>query len=299
MEKRAILAIGLSFLILLGWYWLFPPPPSPEPEPVVTPAPAIVEEMPGPDLRETGEPTDVPAAGLEEPPPPPAPIEAIEAVAAEELQIGTDLFDVVLTNEGGRARSWRLKEYRSQSDEPLDLFPRFEDDRLLPLAVDLDDSSLTETINSALFQVERTSQASRGPGGEGERITFTWSDGQGLEVRKAFTFRRNDWLVDVELDVIDRGRRLPARLALGPGFAAQESTQGKSTYYYAGQGVWNIGGEVTRRKPKKLVAENAGVTGDLLWAGLEDQYFTALVLPGQRPAQAQWRSVEITPVANA
>ena len=37
MEKRALVAIAISFFILLAWQLLFPPPERPQPEPVSEP----------------------------------------------------------------------------------------------------------------------------------------------------------------------------------------------------------------------------------------------------------------------
>jgi len=114
-------------------------------------------------------------------------------------------------------------------------------------------------------------------------------------VRKAFTFYSGEYLVDVDLEVVDRGRRLPARLAVGPGFGAQEIRKGRSNYYYASQAVWNLGGEVDRRKRKKLDGQG-GLAGPLLWAGLEDQFFTTLILPGSERSEFHWETISRTAV---
>jgi YidC/Oxa1 family membrane protein insertase len=99
------------------------------------------------------------------------------------------------------------------------------------------------------------------------------------------------------LDVLDRGRRLPARLSLGPGFSAQEARKGRSTYYYSSQAVWNVVGVgVDRTKPNKLDTIGS-VSGNLHWAGLEDQFFAALLLPRESPSQLSWRVENLTAIA--
>jgi YidC/Oxa1 family membrane protein insertase len=291
MEKRAVIAIAISFLILVGWTYLFPPPERPETEPqgatdVVTDAP--VERLA--DRPETGardaerEPGET--AAFE-------PGDAIEASIEDLVEVSTSLFDLTLSNRGGRVVSWKLLDYTTPSGEPLELVPRFAERAPLPLAVEIDRPEIEGEINEALFHVERTSVQAGDGTGPGERIAFEWADGRGLVVRKALTIRDGSYLVDVDLEVEDRGRRLPARLAIGPGFAAQEPSDGRSNYYYDGQAVWNTGGRVTRRAKRKL-SEGGGFAGNVRWVGLEDQYFAALVIPGRSPSEVRWRPVELT-----
>ncbi len=97
------------------------------------------------------------------------------------------------------------------------------------------------------------------------------------------------------VEVLDRGRRLPARLTLGPGFAAQEPSSSHSNYYYESQAVWDVASRVTRTKKGKLDAEG-GFSGPAYWAGLEDQYFTSLILPHDSQARVHWRHVDLIPI---
>ena len=288
-EKRLIAAIALSVVILVVFAWLSPKPerqPLPAAEETATAERTVETETeprrrPPETARETDEAVD--AAPLDEP--------AIEAEVEEEILIDNGVLQVVFTNRGGRALSWTLDGYTSADGNLLNLFPRFEDGGGSPLSIDVDDPALTDELNHVLYRVERERLAGEGPSG-GERISFSWSDGRGMAVEKTFVFRNGDYLVDAWLDVTDRGRRLPARLTLGPGFAAQEPSSSHSNYYYESQGVWNVGSEVTRNKRGKLEDEG-GFSGPVLWAGLEDQYFTSLIIPNDSPAQVRWKNYEL------
>jgi len=270
MEKRLLLAFGLSFLILVTWQYFLAPRHEP---PVPSPAPGseVVEAAEtAPPPTEAG---SAAAATEQEPPAEAGP--AVEAEAEVTTVVETDLFRVELTNRGGRARSWSLSEF-STDGVPLEIIPeaaRAAD--LFPLAVDLDDPALTERINAALMRVEREPVDAMG-----ERVRYHWSDGRGLDVEKSFTFRDGDPLVDVRLEVVDRGRRLPARLTVGPGFEANDRPSSGSSYHYHGQAVFDVGGTVERRKREKV--ETAVALRDvpgLRWAGLEEQYFATLLIP--------------------
>lgn len=298
MEKRALIAIAISFIILLGWSYMFPPPERKQPE---TLPPAEVVDTGDTDRRPTRE-EQVPEA---QPDVEAAPAEDVAqgenstplgAAAEEEVRVRTDFFEVVMSNRGGVVQSWRLLDYLDEDNQPLELVAGHTEARPLPLEVDLDDGSLAELINGALFEVTRKELPSRGEEtGPAEQITFAWSDGRGLDVRKRLTFREGDWLVDADLEVLDRGRRLAARLAVGPGLAARAAVKGRRTYYYNGQGIWNQDGHVTHYKRKKLLDTDGGLSGGVRWAGLEDQYFASLIIPNDTGAQVRWRSIEVTP----
>jgi YidC/Oxa1 family membrane protein insertase len=296
MEQRTVLAIVISIGIMVLWWSIFPPKQAPPQQPAQQPVatePAVDPALPAPS-------TEPPASGMDLPSPEeveePA---AIAAEVAEQIELKNAHFEIVLTNRGGRALSWKLRGYNGGDGEALEVFPRFESQEELPLALELDDPGLTYDVNQVLYRVERLSLPARGDSGPGDRVTFVWADGRGLEARRSFTVWDRGWLVDIEASVIDRGRRLPVGVSVGPGFAAQEPSRGKSTYAYVNQGIFNLGGDITRRRAKKMVGEAGSVSGDLRWAGLNDQYFAALILPNEQPARAEWFSVELTPARNA
>lgn len=283
MEKRVIFAAALSILVLVTWSWLFPPPQRP---------PRASEGTAAAKGEIEATPQDAP----EEPTGETAPLsqEAVGPVAArarEEILVEHGLFVVTLTNEGGRCVSFKLRDYTSDGGDPLEVLPQFSGSTPAMLTVDLDDAELAETLNGALYAVKRQ------PVPAGERVEMTWSDGRGLEARKAFTFHDDGYIVDVQIEVRERGRRLPARLVLGPGFGAQE-IQSRSSYYYAGQAVWNHAGGVTRVKKSKL-DEPGRFSAEVRWVGFEDQYFAALVLPGAGTSDIAWRTVEVAPLPAA
>ncbi len=278
MDKRVFIAAGVSVLVLIGWSYLFPPPPPPQ----LPPAPAPLVETaaaPAPEAAPPGE-----AAPEIEP--------ARAAAVASEISIVSEPFKLILTNRGGIALSWELSD-ESTSHRPLELLPQVGAGQARTLGLNLDDASLAETLNEALYQVERW------PGERGERIDLVWANGLGLEARKTLTFQRGSYVVGVEVEVRDRGRRLPVRLALGPGFGEQglEPKNGMATYYYEAV-VWNQAGQVTHRKKSKT-EEPGGLAGGVRWAGLEDQYFAALVVPDGLNGDLRWRAVDLVPATAA
>ena len=283
-EKRLIAAIALSVLILAAFAWLNPAPKPPE---RVEPPAEQAGQAP---LSESAEaPAEVETPEAE------AAASAIAGEAEEQIEIDNGLFRVALTNRGGRALTWTLLHYKTEG-EPLQVLPRYTEAGVaLPLGLDLDDTSVADQLDQAVYHVEREVLPADDANPSGERVRFVWADGRGLSAEKVFEFRTGSWFVQVSAEVLDRGRRLPVRLEIGPGFAAQESASAHSNYYYAHQALWNIAGRVTRTKVRKLEAEGE-LTGPVLWAGLEDQYFTALVVPRAAQSVVHWRKSTLTPV---
>ncbi len=286
MEKRALIAFALSALVLLVWYWFFSPAPTPPPRKEVPAAAA-----PAPEQPSAAAPAAAPAAQA-------APAQAAVPIAAEkteEITIDTDLFHVVLTNKGGRVVSWKLKAYKDAAGNPLEVVPSIAARAdTLPLAVDLDDRTLADEINGALFRVEKTAGASGDGKTPGQTIRFTWADGKGLQVRKSLSFQEASYLVGLDLQVDDRGRRVPARVCWGPGFEARGAEEATSQIHYAGYAVRNVGGVVTRLTKTKQDVALLGLQ-DLRWAGLDEQFFAALILPSGSKGDLIIRPVQVAP----
>jgi len=276
MEKRFVLAFALSVVILLGWSLLskryFPTEPAPAPASLPAPGAAPV---PVEGAAETNEaPSQAPAV---------APVAGVAPVASareEEIRLETDLAEIILTNRGGRVRSWKLKQFKSNGSavDFVSIAARGGD--LLPLSLIFDDRAILPGINTALFAVSRSDDASGGT-----QVSFHWSDGAGSEVEKTFVFRKSEPLVDLSIKTIDRGRAVTARVSWGPGLEVEDPKH-RSNTYYSGQALLYDGTQVTRFAKRKIdTTISIPETTRLQWAGLEDQYFTALFLPaGSRGA---------------
>src|SRR5262245_15214338 len=107
MERRVLVAIFLSFIVLYA-YQAFFVKPVPQGEPAVTTA---------------GNP---PPASSTPPPPAPPPDTGVvkpqgEAVGDRDVNVESQDVIAVFTNRGARLKRWRLKHYQDQKREPLEL----------------------------------------------------------------------------------------------------------------------------------------------------------------------------------
>ena len=274
MERHHIYA-ALAFLALIVWFVWFAPKPQPGAPPTPSPAHSAPSAAPAP-------PAPVPEAVPAPPPVAAGPVVAAAAIALQEVETG--VYKIRFTNQGGSVLSWRLKEFHDSGKAPVELVPDVvrSAQSAKPLQWDLDDVELSKRLNAAPFAVQREH------GAEGETLRFRYADGAGLTAEKTFTFRPNAYVVGVQAEVLDRGRAVPVRLAWGPGFEAQDVVR-RGSFHYGSQLVRNVGGRVERVRPNKVTSASAlDAPGELRWAGLEDQYFAALLIPGANAASRAW-----------
>ncbi len=147
MERRVFIAIVLSFLVLYMYQAYFaPPPPAPKPAASTTQAPAAgagTAKAPAPASAEASAPAVSPAA--------PQPQALISEPAEREITVDTAAVQAVLTNRGGRVLRWRLKDYRDNRGEAVDLVPAgLPPTEQLPFSLRVDQSDLTERLNTAI-----------------------------------------------------------------------------------------------------------------------------------------------------
>ena len=282
MEKRFVTFIVLAALILVGWSLLyrkmFPAAPAPS-GPAQPPAAAAPEHAGTP-----------PPASAEAPPPAPLPVggSAVAAASSEDVRIETDFADVVLTNAGGRIRSWRLKNYTTAGRPVEFVSSTAERAGVLPLSLVFDDKGILPEANRALYETTRT----RGDDGA-ESVTFRWADGAGSSIEKTFVLRKDAALAEIEVKAVDRGRPVTPRVVWGPGLEV-EDPENRSNTYYANQAVILDRGQVVLRDRNIDDPVVHPESARLGWAGVEDQYFAALIIPaGSRAA------VTVAPLATS
>ena len=105
-NKNLILATALSFLVILGWFILFPPP-EPDPEQL---SEMTAEELVPPGAAATGGTTTVTSGAIESVPgAAPAPQE--QAVDTPRIAIDTPRLEGSISLQGGRLDDLRLKDY--------------------------------------------------------------------------------------------------------------------------------------------------------------------------------------------
>lgn len=269
MEMRLLLAFALMGLVLLTTQYFMPPTkPAPARKPPVqaqtqAPPPQTAEPVPvaaaaQPAATKGGKPASKQA---------PAPV-VVMAEQRETKIVETDVYRVELSNEGGTVRSWKLKKYKDSNGKPVELTSAAGNAKAgWPFSYVYPRSRPAVDLNKALFKVTQPDALT---------VEFEFNDGSVL-ARKTFRFDQKRYDVTIGSDVAQASQGIPHLLTWRGGFGD------RTTHNEAGQqhAVFFDGANNKLSTEDAKTAKNGPVThsGSFLFAGLEDNYFTAVVLP--------------------
>ena len=215
-------------------------------------------------------------------PPPPVPTsrpaeaaaEAKRASAEKQTTIENDLYRITFTNRGAQVKSWVLKKYKDDHNNPLELVNPLAAAKVgYPLSVWSYDESLRSRLNDSLY-VGDVQGGTRGDSiySVPATISFEYSDQQ-TQVRKQIKFDHS-YVIEVEVSVTHNGTAAQAYPAWPGGFGDQTVPDS----YAKAHIVFHTPEKIERSDVKKVSGGNT-VRGPFFWAGTVDQYFAALFLP--------------------
>lgn len=277
MEKRVLLAIFLSFLVLFVYQTLIVPP-----KPGLqghggrreTPGGQAARERAlgaGPAVQEprrAGEHGESQGATRE--------------VSGRDVVVENPEVRAVFTTRGAVLKSWRLKRYLDDKGEPLELVPvDVAGDPPRPFTLQFADERLTARVGAAVFEPS-VDRVVMGPTDRPAELAFRYEDESGLRVRKAFVFGSGPerFVIRVTVHAEADGKALDPAIVWGPAIGTSAASEG-SRYYTPPRAVFYNGGKVSRIRADKVAAQ-AVHEGDLRFAGVEDHYFLAAALGGRR-----------------
>ncbi len=296
MEKRVLLAVFLSFLVLFGYQSLVKPK-GPASRRTPAPAPsaqqAAPEAAPGSMAQEAPGGATEPAAAPQQPPATAAAEPLVADAAERDIVVETTLYRAVISTRGARITSWTLKRYQDlQTGEPLDLVPAgLPGEPTRPFELRVDDETANARLRQALFRPDEAARDGRVDAtGEARTVTFEYRDAAGLEARKSFTFEPNTYLVRFDAGVSVGGRSLNPTILWGPGLG--DLRPGGSSYEQKPQGMVFRDREVDRIDAGEVADGQALHEGPFSAAGVDDLYFISLALP-VRPVRVEYEPVVV------
>ena len=200
MDNQRLLvwaAFGLMlWFTYQAWMQDYGPKPAPVVQGEVVQQTDIPEDAAGelPELSEA--PTEAPS--LEATAEPEA-----AAVTADIIHVRTDVLDLEISTQGGTIRRAILRKYPVAKDRPDQLVELLSPERanLGLLQTGLRAKDRAEPNHLAVFESEKPEYAM----GDADEllIPLTWSDGQGVSVRKTFRLTRGSYRIDLSQDVIN------------------------------------------------------------------------------------------------
>jgi YidC/Oxa1 family membrane protein insertase len=279
MEKRVLIAVVLSFLVLYGYQALFVKPAPPPKARTTTTLPAGKEaglsqsqaapSSPAGSSAGAGAPTATPGV----------PKALIAADVERDVIVETGTIRAVFTNRGARLKSWRLKNYLDLDKRPQELVPvSMPANTALPFELKVDDEVATSRLREALF--EASVQGPVDGTHREQRVAFEFKDASGLYARKEFVFEPKTFVVRFSAQVLLGDRSLNPTVLWGPGLGDVVSNAQSSRYVQKPEGILVRGDKVQRLGTKDITAQPVH-EGDMTGAGVDDLYFIAMALPAR------------------
>jgi YidC/Oxa1 family membrane protein insertase len=294
MEKRVLIAVILSFIVLYAYQVMFPPPKpasgSGAGSQKTSASPSASSTVTS-TVPPTGTAVDATRQSAEATPPSSSPASPVVADTTErDIPFESPSVSAVFTTRGGVLKSWRLKKYQDSAKQPLELIPRtVPAGTPRPFSVSVGDQASDATLASALFKpsTDRIDLAS----GQ-STLTFEYTDASGLSAKKEFVFTADQpYAIDFSATVQRSGKSVQPTIQWGPGIGSGVAV-GSSSYDQASQPIFYRDGSVSRISPNK-VAENAVQDGVLPFAGVDDHYFLTATLPGPQPIHVEYRTLDV------
>ncbi|MDY6861963.1 MAG: membrane protein insertase YidC [Thermodesulfobacteriota bacterium] len=264
MEKRALLAIILSFLVLYFYYSFF----APEPEYLKEKKQKIIKEAPEKKKEIKSFKASVPFIQKK-----------LSGYLDKEIEVENDLYHATFTTRGGGIKYFTLKKYKEnlnqasplinliESQDNEEEIPAFstaftgKDFKLYPLDYKVN-------VNSPLKITSR------------EELIFT-GDSYPANIIKKFIFYPENYKIDMEWEITNKGDYpLNGLLNLHLHYNEKDKEGNKSGYFQ------NVPSLIVLQN-KKIIKEELAKLHEryfydkIFWAGFEDKYFLQAVIPNE------------------
>jgi YidC/Oxa1 family membrane protein insertase len=285
MEKRAVLAIVLSLVVVVLWSIFFAPAPPPPPSEVSEPTPSPSAPPIGVGTPQPAAPVSPGAVSSTAPIPERPP----SAPATEEVfvTVDTGVARFTLSSQGASVRAVQLQAYHTtlaKGAPPIEIAP-VPGSTTLPLHAELTMEQRVTSLGQVVFtpsQTELTLSASQPEG----TVAFHGDLGNGRTVHRLYRFHHTNYTFEVSTWV--EGLQPPAGSSMfllwGPGLLRHLDDAGRQ-----GQTAEHprsyVSGKVLDETPKKP-GETQVQQGQVAWTALADTYFAAVLMPQEPTGDA-------------
>jgi YidC/Oxa1 family membrane protein insertase len=289
MEKRAIIAIALSVLVLFVFREIqdrrmaelakLRPPVQKQASQASGPAPTLPAAPAPAETNAVATPAPMKAAASL----PKAPTTGDTSATERIVVVEGSLYRAILDNRGALLTHWELEQYKSVSGQHFEMIAATHDaeSRPYPGSFIFDDPAFTTLANNEHYAVQIEGNASGEKLAPPATVTFRLRRGD-FVVEKRYYFEKDNYLVDFSATIERGGQPFPGRLMLGEDIGPeQEHLISRSPQVGA---VSYRGGKVQRDGPPKDENEIRRIAGDIQWLGLDMQYFAIIAIP-RRPVE--------------
>ena len=272
----ALLAVVL-FLLYQAWQEDYGPQPLPPTQPSTV-------ESTVPDVPSTA--PDVPSPASPATPAGPASDIRSPATGSRIVRVKTDVLDLEINTLGGSIVSAKLPQMPLSLDNPDVVKQLLTTDPFRYYVAESgligSDDNLAPKHDKAIYTAEKTDYA-LADGQDSLRVTLTWSNGQGVEVSKHFTFKRGLYDVIVEHEVTNNsGQTWSGReYQQLKRSSFKEETDSMFMVFYTGAGIYTAEDKFDKYDFEELqeTTINKETTGG--WISYLQHYFVGAWVPAQ------------------
>ncbi len=246
MEKRLIIAVVLSVVVIVSFQLLSPARKAVEP--VLT--------------KEIVEPTSTMAAGVRQ-----TPSKRLDQSKAKETVVETEKYIMAFTDIGGSLKSVALKSYRNaQTGFPMILAENFESGQAI---FSLKSGALMPGLEIQKFSLTENS---------GNRLTYTFLEKGKFQVTKEYTFHNTNDYIELRVSVQNLSPGI-----LYKDYDLLGASGLKTTDMSMGRRFVEIDSMVDGKmlKNTKVKDGQAFVQGIISWTGVKERYFSIILKPHQ------------------
>jgi YidC/Oxa1 family membrane protein insertase len=279
MDRKTLIAIALSFLILVVWQLFFVKTPPKPVHPAGQPTPEAKVEEPAtkpsiPPVKEDlavipKETVAVPA----------------EAIGGRDITVETPLYRAVITTAGGRIASFSLLQYKetiADDSPPVDLVSR-DIKRLSPeVTFDTPIGSFSDEVVYGADEGDKISLDGTNP----RKLVLSWV-GKQFKVVKTYTFDPKSYGVGIEVAVTNLSDEAVTGDMSVSLFDRLDTSAKKSRsifsmfgrYTYPANYLVFVDNSLKKGAASKVTADKeTSIPGTVTWFGFDNKYFlTALI----------------------
>jgi len=270
-QKRLLLAVVLSVVVLVGYQFFFTAPPQldnpSQNQETQTQAPA---EKPSNVSDYAGGTASQATQTMVQP----------AAKDFRTISISTPLYDIAVSEHMAAVTSLTLKNFKETNaadSSQKQLVPQELVDRVGgTLALNLVGGSVLGLGNAVYSADTDTKDQALNEGAK--TIAFTWTSPQGITIQKIYTFRADTYLIDCDV-LVQNGSGMPLNDALSisvPGLYNDE-IKTRSRFAFEGPMAY-VDNEFLSIDPDDI-EEKDTYSAAIGWAGYSDRYFLTAVMP--------------------
>jgi len=305
-QKRFILALVISSVILFFWSYFYPvkPPQGPQSS---TPQTATSQPISTP-AGSTASPTVNQSTS--------ALVNPQSSAPQRTITIETPLYRVRFDSHGAEPVSWVISKNKVSGAEIFSVAGKKSDrkelelispeglsrqPRQVPLQIRTGDVALDAALASATYRVEGIdnstgdSTVSLSPG-EKKELTFVLEDPSGLQVRKSLVFDADRYSTDLSVIVKRKEQAVPqVKVTIGPSIGDQGITH-HTFYSVAPEAVAHVNGKLERHPAASINSTKSSpdhlvLNGPVDWAGVGDTYFAMVAVPLKQSEGLEYQTV--------